>query len=176
MGDSIVMTARCPGCGDQMQPTLPVQCPNCAERIDIPLDKLEFLHSGMSVSCPECETEIVFDVETRAYHTELHQARARVQELQQDAEFWMGEGPTSAWPLEEKEWRELASIDPLYRTADQTARLRELARAIRDKSDTRMNWARAERAQGEVEVLAAQVAALEVEIETLRRALGGGNG
>ena len=160
----------------ELGPTLPVQCPHCAEQVPVPLDELEFLHSGVTVNCPECGGEVVFDVSAPDERAELYRAQERVRELEHDVEFWMGtpDGSVPSWPPEEAEWRELADILPIYRTAEQTAWLRELARAIREKSDARMNWARAERAQGKVEVLAAKVAALEIEIKTLERALGKG--
>ena len=41
---------------------LPIYCPNCGDAVDVALDELEYLHSGMTVVCPACDGAITFQM------------------------------------------------------------------------------------------------------------------
>lgn len=59
-----------------MTKTLPVQCPNCGDpAVEVPLDRLESLHSGVTVDCSECGDAMVFDVMSTDEYARLHQAQ-----------------------------------------------------------------------------------------------------
>ena len=77
----------------------------------------------------------------------LATARAEIERLETDLEFWMGEGD-SDWPPENKRWRELHDLVG-ERTPEQTAEIRELARVIREKVDPRVHYDHAEQAEAE---------------------------
>ncbi len=54
---------------------LAVTCPNCGHFVDIPIDDIEGLHIGLTVSCPRCEQDIVFLLMTNEEYMQLCKTR-----------------------------------------------------------------------------------------------------
>ena len=51
--------------------TLAITCPNCGDpAVPIPLADLEGLHSGVTIRCPQCRSNIVFGVFTPGEYKE----------------------------------------------------------------------------------------------------------